>query len=336
MNQISSIVTSSYDGHTVAFATALRAARASNKKQETSRTGSRKRLIRNRQEQLRRGRKSEESASTIGGKADRRPKYVVVAVHKRRNQPLFHKTDRLQKRNKKPTMTTMAATTNHANETTSKRRNALLNKFLTKTYHMLDQCPQDIACWSNGGASFTINDVDAFENEVLPKYFNHSKFPSFVRQLNFYGFNKERSDPDLQTHTKAVRFSHDYFKRGHPDLLHKIQRTTASKQVGGQPAGLVENLNQQVADLRAQLTAMENQIDDRVQEAFQSLEKIYLTRVQNLEKSLLATMVSQYKGGFSTAPYLPVRSLSPTVESATNLATLADYVRSSRTTTQSK
>jgi HSF-type DNA-binding len=63
-----------------------------------------------------------------------------------------------------------------------KKRNPLLNKFLSKTYHMVDSCDSGVACWSNGGKAFTILDQERFQDEVLPKYFNHSKFTSFIRQ----------------------------------------------------------------------------------------------------------------------------------------------------------
>lgn len=221
--------------------------------------------------------------------------------------------------------------TEQVHESTGKRRRSLLNKFLTKTYHMMEQCPKDIAYWSNGGESFTIKDVDAFENEILPQYFNHSKFPSFIRQLNFYGFSKQRSDPDLQTHTKAVRFSHEYFRRGRPELLHKIQRTTAAKQVDTSATGQVESLQQQITELREQLANLEEHVEDRVEEALDSVEKAYLLRIRNLEKSydsLLTTVLSQhYAAPFTTTSYLPA-GLSPRLHSVANLKGYADYVRS--------
>jgi hypothetical protein len=44
--------------------------------------------------------------------------------------------------------------------------------------------------------------------------FLEQKLTSFMRQLNIYGF----------TRTDSGSYSHDYFLRGRPDLLHNIQR----------------------------------------------------------------------------------------------------------------
>jgi hypothetical protein len=66
--------------------------------------------------------------------------------------------------------------------------------FLRKTYQMLENCPADIAGWSEKGDSFMIKDPDRFAQTVIPQYFSHSNFSSFVRQLNFYGFRKVKQD----------------------------------------------------------------------------------------------------------------------------------------------
>ena len=55
--------------------------------------------------------------------------------------------------------------------------------FLRKTYEMLETCPQHIASWSEKGDSLFIKDPEDFAQSVIPQYFAHSNFSSFVRQV---------------------------------------------------------------------------------------------------------------------------------------------------------
>eukprot|EP00904_Undaria_pinnatifida_P004144 jgi/Undpi1/13730/HiC_scaffold_9.g03383.m1 len=69
--------------------------------------------------------------------------------------------------------------------------------FLRKTFEMICACDADeagdLACWTQTGETFVVKDPDVFARVVIPKFFKHSKFSSFVRQLNFYGFRKVKS-----------------------------------------------------------------------------------------------------------------------------------------------
>ena len=59
--------------------------------------------------------------------------------------------------------------------------------FLTKTYEMVDDPAIDeILSWNRGGKSFVVWSPDAFSIDLLPRFFKHSNFSSFVRQLNTY------------------------------------------------------------------------------------------------------------------------------------------------------
>lgn len=40
------------------------------------------------------------------------------------------------------------------------------------------------------GTAFEVKDPRRLEQDILPKYFRHSRFQSLVRQLNFYSFKK--------------------------------------------------------------------------------------------------------------------------------------------------
>lgn len=82
---------------------------------------------------------------------------------------------------------------------------------------------EDIVAWEEDGASFHIHKPLLFNDTILPKYSKKkTKFRSFQRQLNIYGFKMTK---------KSGVYRHQLFRRGHMFSIARIRpRTTNSKK----------------------------------------------------------------------------------------------------------
>ena len=70
------------------------------------------------------------------------------------------------------------------------------DKFLLKLYEILGKEEYSkIIHWSQSGTYIVITNIHTLSKTILPLYFNHQNYSSFVRQLNMYNFHKIRTDP---------------------------------------------------------------------------------------------------------------------------------------------
>ena len=71
-------------------------------------------------------------------------------------------------------------------------RNAIPS-FLVKLYDILEsEKYKHVVHWNDNGRSFHVENYHLFSDEILPLYFKHRNFSSFVRQLNMYDFHKSQ------------------------------------------------------------------------------------------------------------------------------------------------
>lgn len=99
-------------------------------------------------------------------------------------------------------------------------------QFPIRLHDMLDQAEaqgyQHVISWLPGGNGFQIHDPEAML-PILQKYgFNQSKWKSFLRQLQNYGFRREIRGPD------KGKCTHDFFVRNRRDLCLAMRRIKRS------------------------------------------------------------------------------------------------------------
>lgn len=94
-----------------------------------------------------------------------------------------------------------------------------LPPFLEKLYEIFSEPKYaDICGLGKNNDTIFIRNMEEFESLILPKYFRHSKFLSFTRQLHKYDFHKTVHNPH------HAEFRHPLFRKDRPDLLESIKR----------------------------------------------------------------------------------------------------------------
>lgn len=112
-------------------------------------------------------------------------------------------------------------------ETTDKNSRPLsaVPPFLEKLYDMLsEQSLRNYISWCDDGTAILVKKVDEFSKLVLPRYFKHDKFASFLRQLNMYNFYTTCQEPNMR------QFSNPLFRRNAKDSIRNIKRKRCTKK----------------------------------------------------------------------------------------------------------
>jgi len=95
--------------------------------------------------------------------------------------------------------------------------------FPLKLHRILDDAAEkgyeDIISWVPKNNGFKVHKTKLFESEIMPHYFNKTKYKSFQRQLNLWSYDRVTNGPDKGA------YLHKHFIRGKPTLCNRMKRT---------------------------------------------------------------------------------------------------------------
>ncbi|KAK9383507.1 uncharacterized protein V2V93DRAFT_362008 [Kockiozyma suomiensis] len=212
--------------------------------------------------------------------------------------------------------------------------------FVLKLWNMVND-PANSAhiTWMPDGTSFQVVGREQFERTVLPRYFKHSNFSSFVRQLNMYGWHKVQDVTAGAMHSgeETWQFHSPNFIRGREDLLDNIVRNRGSKGSDDEEEPDIHQLLEEVEVIRQSQLAVAEQLKqirqdnellwresyqtrDRHQSFSETLEKIlrFLASVYGNPSKILSD------GPASTTAIVPVKSPAPSSRNRLMLRDVAD------------
>ena len=137
----------------------------------------------------------------------------------------------------------------------------LVNLLQTEEYHQYVD-------WGEKGESFVVKDRENFSKIVLPHYFKHNKFSSFVRQLNLYGFRKVTNvSHGLLLNDEKDEFRHMFFVKNKLNLLHLIKRKVSlpAGKLGTEIAQVLDEVGEikdSQSDITKALSDIQRENDD--------------------------------------------------------------------------
>jgi len=82
----------------------------------------------------------------------------------------------------------------------------------------------DIVSWMPGNVAFRVHKQKLFTKHIMPRYFKQTKYRSFRRQLNLWGFERLESGPN------RGGYWNPNFVHQRPSLCHNMKRTEVKQK----------------------------------------------------------------------------------------------------------
>ncbi|MCL7038556.1 hypothetical protein MKW94_018490 [Papaver nudicaule] len=177
--------------------------------------------------------------------------------------------------------------------------NSSMAPFVLKTYDMVNDPFTELwIVWGKSNNSFIVMDPSEFSQRILPVYFKHNNFSSFIRQLNTYGFRKVDTD--------RWEFAHESFLRGQKHLLTNVVRKKSCNKSSSNYPYMVqaeeeqELLLMEVGRLKREQEILNEEveaIDKRLRTTERRPEQMlaFLSKVVN-DPEILTRMVQEKEG----------------------------------------
>uniref|UniRef100_A0A7S2Y922 HSF-type DNA-binding domain-containing protein n=1 Tax=Entomoneis paludosa TaxID=265537 RepID=A0A7S2Y922_9STRA len=144
---------------------------------------------------------------------------------------------RAQKQDRSSSMSSSSSSGTTNNNKNSTQDNAAANgsvvSFPLKLQRILDKLEAEghaaVLSWLPHGRAFMVHNSDRLVHELMPLYFNQTKYSSFQRQLHMYNFQR------ITTGRDKGAYHHPQFLRGQPLLCQKMARTRVNGKGTRQP-----------------------------------------------------------------------------------------------------
>ncbi|CAD8172687.1 unnamed protein product [Paramecium octaurelia] len=178
-------------------------------------------------------------------------------------------------------------------------------------YQSQIQCSEyiDIIKWDEEGIKIKIIDKSLLQENVLPRFFKHGNYSSFLRQLNMYGFTSCKDQNGILT------YEHPYFTQNKviQKFIQKKKQVHVEKQQIGTFLIEQEELKNTMTSLKQEQVIIQKQLVDFIQQQLRFQRHFKLI----IEKLLEIKAIQERRGVFFIESIrMIVRAMKPEAQAS--------------------